>query len=269
LQKLISAAGITSRRAAEDLIRNGRVAVNGHVVRTVGAKADPEVDKILVDGVRLRIPTTHVVVALHKPRGIVSTLRDPEGRPSLKSLLPRGGMRLYPVGRLDLQSTGLLLLTNDGELAEALLHPRTAVERVYAVKVHGAVTAETRARLRRGVRLDDGIAAAEVRVTEALKTKTWLEVIVREGRWRLVRRLFAAVGHPVDKLARVKLGPIELGRLGLGSWRSLPPEEVAALRRTAGLTAGGAAAPARSAPRSRAKTRTPRARPRRPAAPRS
>ena len=269
MQKLIGAAGITSRRAAEELITSGRVTVNGKIVRTLGAKADPSVDVVVVDGTRLRIPTSFSVVALHKPRGVVSTLRDPEGRPSIKSLVPKGGTRLYPVGRLDLQSTGLMLLTNDGALAEALLHPRTEVERVYAVKVHGAVTSETRARLRRGVRLDDGPASAEVHITEALPTKTWLEVKVREGRWRLVRRLMAAVGHPVDKLMRLRIGPVELGRLRSGAWRTLEAPEVDALRAAAGLKPGAVAAPARPAARTRAKTRTPRARPPRAGAPRS
>lgn len=243
--------------------------VNGKVVRTLGAKADPATDVIVVDGARLKPPSVHVVVALHKPRGIVSTLRDPEGRPTLKTLLPRGGMRLYPIGRLDLQSTGLLLLTNDGELAEALLHPRTAVERVYAVKVHGAVTADTRARLRRGVRLEDGKASAEVHIREALPTKTWLEVTVREGRWRLVRRLLAAVGHPVDKLTRTRLGPIELGRLRPNAWRTLSADEVVALRTAAGLKPDALAAAAPATPRPRPKTSTARPRSRRATARRS
>ena len=238
-------------------------------MRTLGAKADPETDKITVDGIRLQTAIPHVVVALHKPRGVVSTLKDTEGRPTIKTLLPRGSMRLYPIGRLDLQSTGLLLLTNDGALAAALLHPRTAVERVYAVKVDGTITPEIRARLRRGVRLEDGQAAADVRVTEALPTKTWLEVTVREGRWRLVRRLFAAVGHPVDKLTRVRIGPIELGRMGPGAFRSLDANEVKALRRAAGLNADASAAPAPATPRTRPKTTPPRSRPPRAAARRS
>lgn len=267
LQKLISAAGITSRRAAEELILAGRVSVNGKIVRTVGAKADVLLDNVVLDGVRLQPQTHHITVALNKPRGVVSTLRDTEGRPTVRDLVPRGGPRLYPVGRLDIQSTGLMLLTNDGALAEAVLHPRTAIERVYAVKVHGQVTAETRARLRRGVRLEDGKASAEVRVTEALPTKSWLEVTVREGRWRLVRRLFQAVGHPVDKLERTRLGPIELGRMRSGTFRLLDDRELAELRKAAGVSA--VAAPARPAPRKRPRTPRPRAARPRATAPRS
>ena len=244
LQKILSAAGIASRRAAEDLIRAGRVTVNGAVVRELGQRADPGIDTIAVDGDPIRIGARRTIV-LHKPRGIVSTLSDPEGRPTVATLVGTAD-RLYPVGRLDVNSTGLLLLTNDGTFAAALLHPRHAVPRVYEVKVRGTPGEDVLTRLRRGVRLEDGkTAPARVRVVEKLPTKTWLEVTVHEGRSHLVRRICAAVGHPVEKLARVRLGPLVLGALPPGAWRDLTPGELRALAVAAGLTrrarGGGAA----------------------------
>jgi len=244
LQKILSAAGIASRRAAEDLIRAGRVTVNGAVVRELGQRADPGIDTIAVDGDPIRIGARRTIV-LHKPRGIVSTLSDPEGRPTVATLVGTAD-RLYPVGRLDVNSTGLLLLTNDGTLAAALLHPRHTVPRVYEVKVRGTPGEDVLTRLRRGVRLEDGkTAPARVRVVEKLPTKTWLEVTVHEGRSHLVRRICAAVGHPVEKLARVRLGPLVLGALPPGAWRDLTPGELRALAVAAGLTrrarGGGAA----------------------------
>ena len=244
LQKILSAAGVASRRAAEDLIRAGRVTVNGAVVRELGQRADPGIDAIAVDGDPIRVGARRTIV-LHKPRGIVSTLSDPEGRPTVATLVGTAD-RLYPVGRLDVNSTGLLLLTNDGTLAAALLHPRHAVPRVYEVKVRGTPGDDALTRLRRGVRLEDGkTAPARVRVVEKLPTKTWLEVTVHEGRSHLVRRLCAAVGHPVEKLARVRLGPLALGALPIGAWRDLTPGELGALAAAAGLTrrarGGGAA----------------------------
>jgi 23S rRNA pseudouridine2605 synthase len=227
---------VASRRAAEDLIRAGRVSVNGAVVRELGERADAATDDIAVDGerVRVRAPCT---VALHKPRGVVTTLRDPEGRPTVSDLVAGVGERVYPIGRLDLQSSGLVLLTNDGRLAAGLQHPRYGVPRVYHVKVQGIPTAETLLRLRRGVRLDDGRAAvSRARVLEARATKAWVEVELREGRWREVRRLCDAVGHPVDKLMRVRVGPIALGTLPVGRWRALEPGELKALYEAAGLS---------------------------------
>src|SRR5437870_6529677 len=159
---------------------------------------------------------------LHKPRGVVSTVADPQGRPTVVALVAGAGARLYPIGRLDVNTTGLLLLTNDGALAARLLHPRHALARVYHAKVRGTPSAEAITRLRRGVRLEDGkTAPARVRVLETLPTKTWLEITVYEGRWHLVRRMGEAVGHPVEKLARVRLGPLTLGTLPAGAWRDL------------------------------------------------
>ena len=238
---------MASRRHAEDLIRAGRVSVNGVVVRELGKRADPTRDAIAVDGERIASrPAPRCTVLLHKPRGVVSTLSDPEGRPTARMLLAGIGERLYPVGRLDVNTTGLLLFTNDGTLTAALLHPRRAVPRVYQAKVRGTPSDDTITRLRRGVRLEDGkTAPAHVRVLERLPTKTWLEILVQEGRTHLVRRMCAAVGHPVEKLARVRFGPLALGTLPPGAWRALGPRELELLRVAAGLSAGVRGGPRR------------------------
>ena len=232
---------MASRRHAEALILAGRVTVNGVVVRALGTRADPARDRIALDGERIPPAGVRRTIVLNKPRGVVSTLEDPEGRPTVAALVAGAG-RLYPVGRLDLNSTGLLLLTNEGDLAAGLLHPRRTVPRVYHVKVDGTPSEEAITRLRRGVRLADGrTAPAHVRVLERLPTKTWLGVTVIEGRTHLVRRMCEAVGHRVDKLGRVRLGPIALGTLPPGAWRDVTPRELAALRAAAGLTPGGGA----------------------------
>jgi 23S rRNA pseudouridine2605 synthase len=243
------------------------VAVNGVVVRELGTRADPARDAITVDGEPVRPPGPRRTIALHKPRGVMSTLDDPEGRPTVADLVAAAGERLFPVGRLDFNTTGLLLLTNDGALTARLLHPRREVPRVYLAKVRGTPPDAVVTRLRRGVRLEDGKSApAQVRVVERLPTKTWLQVTVHEGRHHLVRRMCAAVGHPVEKLTRVAFGPVGLGTLPAGAWRDLGPGEIAALRRAAGLSAGarggrGAgrrrAGTPRGTPRPRAETRRP------------
>jgi 23S rRNA pseudouridine2605 synthase len=258
LQKILSAAGVASRRHAEALIEAGRVTVNDVVVRTLGARADPARDVVAVDGERVAAGGPRRTLLLHKPRGVVSTVTDPEGRPTVRDLLAGHGVRLYPVGRLDLNSTGLLLLTDDGALAAALLHPRHALPRTYHAKVRGTPAMEALTRLRRGVRLDDGkTAPSRVRVLGRLPTKSWLEVTVFEGRQHLVRRMCAAVGHPVDKLARVRFGPVALGTLPIGAWRELDADEVARLRAAAGLSGGGAGGAGRSRQRARRPRRPP------------
>jgi 23S rRNA pseudouridine2605 synthase len=235
------------------------VSVNGEVVHELGARADPQRDEIAVDGERLaRRPPLRTVV-LHKPRGVVSTLADPEGRPTVRELLAALGARVYPVGRLDLQSSGLLLLTNDGALAHGLLHPKRGVERVYHVKVHGTPDGRVLGRLRRGVRLEDGVVVpSRVHRVKALPHKTWLEIGLREGRKHVVRRLCAALHLPVDKLVRVRLGPISLGDLPPGAWRNVTPTELGVLRRAAGLSPSRADAGATTAPRGRGAGTRPR-----------
>lgn len=237
LQKLLARAGVASRRGAEALIRQGRVTVNGRTVAELGTRADPERDRVAVDGRPISCePLTYIL--LHKPRGVVSTARDPRGRPTVVDLVGGAGVRLYPVGRLDYDSSGLLLLTNDGELAHALTHPRHQVEKVYRVRVKGHPSAADLDRLRRGVPLDDGVTApASVReVGRGEGGGAWLEMAIREGRNRQVRRMLAAVGHEVTALIRIREGGLSLGRLRPGAYRPLTRTEVARLYRAAGLS---------------------------------
>ena len=237
LQKLLARARIASRRAAEQLIVAGRVTVNGTVVIELGAKADPARDDVRVDGERLGHPRAQVLL-LHKPPGVVTTLSDPEGRPTVRHYLPARFERVFPVGRLDFNSSGLLLLTNDGELAARLLHPRYRIPRTYRVKIHGHPTPAALGRLRRGVKLDDGVTGpAQVDVERTSPSKAWLRFTIREGRQREIRRMCEAVGYRVDRLVRIHFGPIELGRLEPGDWRPLRDEEVEALRAAVGLAA--------------------------------
>ena len=269
MQKVIGRAGVCSRRAAEALIRDGRVRINGRVVRALGSRVRVGRDRVEVDGAELRLAPL-VYLLLHKPRGVVSTLEDPQGRPTVRDLLPEETPRLYPVGRLDLNSTGLLLLTNDGELAHRLTHPRHAVPRTYRVKVTGSPEPRALERLRRGIPLDGVPAAATmVHVVRELPTKTWLEIEVVEGRNHLVRRLCDAIGHPAEKLCRLRIGPLGLGGLPPGGLRALSPGEVARLR--AAVAPAGERAPAgpRRGSSTQRRTPRPRARSRRRPAPRN
>lgn len=235
LQKLISMAGIASRRAAETLISEGRVTVNGEVVRTLGAKADPSEDEVRVDGRRLRFDLRQRYIVLNKPKGYVTTRNDPEGRRTIMDLLTGIREYIYPVGRLDYDSEGLLLLTSDGELAAKLMHPRHDVERVYEAVVVGVPDDEALERLRRGVFLDgERTRPAQVRRGRAVgrgrPPLTELTITLKEGRNRQVRRMCASIGHPVRKLTRVRMGPIRLGDLRPGHWRDLSVSEVEKLR---------------------------------------
>lgn len=234
LQKILSAAGVASRRASEQLILEGRVSVNGVVVRELGSKADPSRDEIRVDGRRLRMDVRHRYLLLNKPRGYVTTRRDPEGRPTVLDLLGRDVGYIYPVGRLDYDSEGLLLMTTDGELADRLTHPRHEVPRVYEVIVAGAPDDAALARLRRGLFIDGRrTAPADVRRGHTVRGgggTTKLTLTLSEGRNRQVRRMCQAIGHPVRSLTRVAMGPLTLGRLRPGEWRDLTAAEVAALK---------------------------------------
>jgi pseudouridine synthase len=236
LQKLLSQAGITSRRKAEEMIAAGRVQVNGLVTTQLGTKADPRTDRITVDGRPLNLDQPHVYLLLNKPVGFVTTSSDPEGRPTVMQLLPRLPVRVYPVGRLDFHSSGLLLFTNDGELTMRLTHPRYEIAKVYRVKVRGVPEASTIERWRRGVRLEEGkTAPADVRLVRSGDGKAWLEMTLAEGRRREIRRMCEYVGHPVEKLQRVALGPITLGNLHVGEHRLLRERELRALRYATGL----------------------------------
>ena len=228
IQKILSRAGVASRRAAEKLLLQGRVSVNAEVLSELGTKADPATDTIKVDGVRIRPPQQHVYLVLNKPKGVVTTRRDPEGRTTVMDLVPPVA-GLFPVGRLDVTTEGLILLTNDGAFAERVAHPRYEVPRVYHAKVRGVPDRETLARLRRGVRYEgERLAADDVRVLEA-DNNAWLEVTVHEGKHHEVRRLLEAVRHPVSKLKRVALGSLTTKGLQPGQFRALTPHEVRAL----------------------------------------
>jgi 23S rRNA pseudouridine2605 synthase len=238
LQKLLSMAGVASRRAAEQLILEGRVVVNGEVVMTLGTKADPSEDDIRVDGRRVRFDIRQRYIALHKPKGYVTTRKDPEGRKTVMELLRGLREYVYPVGRLDFETDGLLLMTSDGDLAAKLTHPSHEVERVYEALVVGAPTDDALEKLRRGVYLDDRrTAPAGVRrggtSGKGPKQLTKLTITLHEGRNRQVRRMCASIGHPVRRLTRVRMGPIGLGDLRPGQWRDLTPKEVEKLKAAA------------------------------------
>jgi 23S rRNA pseudouridine2605 synthase len=239
LQKLLSSAGIASRRAAEELIRQGRVSVNGRAVTELGSKADPTHDEVRVDGRKVKMPERHRYVLLNKPRGYVTTRVDPRRRPTVLDLLHNVREYVYPVGRLDFDSAGLLLLTNDGELAARLTHPRHEVDREYEVWVLGVPDEHDLERLRRGVSIEGrrtNPAKVEVlhtgRGQRANQTK--LSLVLREGRNRQVRKMCDAIGHPVIELARVRFGPVADPRLKPGQFRDLSEEELRRLRRAAG-----------------------------------
>lgn len=227
LQKLIARAGICSRREAEKLIAAGRVKVDGQIVRELGAKANPN-QKISVDGKLLTFDAEKIYLMLNKPRGYVSTAHDERGRKTVLDLLGENfSERVYPVGRLDLNSEGLILLTNDGDLTNALIHPRYEVAKTYRVKISGDVTEEKLDRLRAGVELDDGLTApAEIYLLD----KDLVEVTIHEGRNRQVRRMFAAVGCDVKRLRRIKFAGLTLDGLKIGKFRALTPEEVEKLK---------------------------------------
>lgn len=236
VQKILSQAGVASRRAAEELVREGRVSINGSVVTTLGVKADPERDDVRVDGQRVRPVSELLYLVLHKPTGYVTTRRDPQKRRTVMDLIPSVSAYVYPVGRLDYDSEGLLLLTNDGDLAALLTHPRHEVEREYEALVAGAPSSAALEKLARGVPLDGKrTAPARVRILGGRpgRDETWVSITLREGRNRQVRRMCEAVGHPVRRLRRVRFGPLVLGRLPRGKARTLTVREVADLRASA------------------------------------
>ncbi|MDR3591463.1 MAG: pseudouridine synthase [Negativicutes bacterium] len=232
LQKVISQAGIASRRHAEELITAGKVTVNGKTVTELGTKVQLGKDVVTVDGKPIAAQKKHYIL-LYKPRGIVTTLEDPEGRRTVSELVADIPARLYPVGRLDYNTEGVLLLTNDGPLTHALTHPSHNISKTYLAEVVGKPTEEKLDRLRIGIRLEDGITApARIRLVEhsSEKNTSRLEIIISEGRNRQVRRMCEAIGHPVDKLKRVKFAFLTLEGLRRGRYRQLSPEEVQELK---------------------------------------
>ncbi len=231
LQRILARAGIASRREAEKIIKEGRVTVNGKVIMQMGFKADPDKDFIKVDGKRIDRFEPTVTILLNKPKGYVSTVKDPKGRPTVIDLLKRIKWRLYPVGRLDYDAEGLLFLTNDGELAYKLSHPKFLVPRTYMVKVSGVPEEKELLRLKKGVMLEDGIAkAVSCKIIGFSDKNCWIKITVTEGRNRLIKRMFLAIGHPVLKLKRIQFGSIKLGRLPRGEFRFLTNEEVKSLK---------------------------------------
>lgn len=235
LQKILAAAGIGSRRQCEELIRMGRVEVDKKVITELGFRADPRRQRISVDGVPIKLEAP-VYYAVYKPDGVVSTNRDPSGRPRVIDLVPEKDLRLFPVGRLDLHSEGLILVTNDGALAERLTHPRYGVPKTYIVQVAGEPSREVLAKLMRGVHLAEGVArVAKIRIRRKQKKSTILEMVLNEGRNREIRRIMARVGHKVFRLKRIAVGPIRLGKMKPGEARKLTLAEVNALYRAVGL----------------------------------
>jgi len=248
LQKILSRAGIASRRAAEKVMAEGRVTVNGATIRQLGSKADLTRDDIRVDGVRVRAPKEPVYLLLNKPKGVLTTRHDPEGRQTVMDLVPAVA-GLFPVGRLDVTTEGLLVLTNDGGFAERVLHPRYEVPRVYQAKVRRVPDERTLERLRRGVRVEGELLAVDqVRILEA-DNNTWLELSLHEGKHHELRRLLQAVGHPVSKLKRVGLGPLTTRGLEPGQYRLLTPREIAGLLKGKASARRPAARPALRRPR--------------------
>jgi len=235
LQKILAHAGVASRRKAEALIESGHVTVNGKVVRELGSKADIDEDVIQVDGRTIRETQEKVYYVLYKPAGCVTTLSDPENRPTIKTYLEHIPERVYPVGRLDYDVEGALIVTNDGDLAFSMMHPRFGVRRTYLAKVHGVPTREQIERLLGGVRLEDGRARAlEAEVHSRTPKNTWVRVVVAEGRQHLIKRLMEAVGAPVQKLHRADYGGIGVAGMRPGELRELTRAEVHLLRSQVG-----------------------------------
>ena len=238
LQKFLARAGVASRRASEALIVAGRVSVNGEVVCELGTKVDPDRDSIMVDGEIVRTPEDTVVIMLNKPAGFLSAMSDPHGGKCVSELVPLDQYAgLFPVGRLDKDTTGLLLFTNDGELGNALIHPRHHVPKTYRAWVRGSIGEDALATLRAGVELEDGMThPARIEVLERTANRSFIEITIHEGRNRQIRRMGEAVGHPVERLERIALGPLVLADLAPGRWRSLDAEEHAALLEASGLS---------------------------------
>jgi 23S rRNA pseudouridine2605 synthase len=236
LQVFLAQAGVASRRKAEGLIQEGRVAVDGQVVTKLGSKVNPDRQRVTVDGRQVAVAAEPVYYLFHKPRQVLSTLHDPRGRPGLKDYLDRAGIkeRVFPVGRLDWDAEGLILMTSDGPLAQVLQHPRFQVPKTYRVKVRGLPTLQALGRLKTGLPIPGGKEhRADVERIKAGTDRTWLLITVWEGEKHQVKKMCEAVGHPVLTLKRVALGPLELGRLPHGEFRPLTAGEIAALRKLA------------------------------------
>lgn len=231
LQKFLARAGVASRRSSEKMISAGRIAVNGAVVTELGTKVDPAYDEVLLDGAPIRLPESKHTIMLNKPAGCLTTMSDPQGRPCVADLVPAAEFPgLYPIGRLDSDTTGLLLFSTVGELGHALLHPSHHVSKTYRARVKGVPSEKDLERLEEGVLLEDGMTApAKASLVGAKKTDATIELTIHEGRKRQVKRMCEAIGHPVLELHRLSFGPLGLGSLAEGQWRELSPKEVACL----------------------------------------
>src|SRR3954451_15856310 len=236
LQKLVALSDVASRRKCEELMLDGHVEVDGEVVTRLGTKVDPRTAVIRVDGKRLPPVSPHVYLALNKPRGVVSTMSDPEGRRTLSDVVADRPERLFHVGRLDTDTAGLIILTNDGDFAQRLAHPSYEVDKTYVAEVTGEVTKATLRTLEHGVTLDDGpVTVPRTRIVQHGTGKTIVELVIHEGRNRIVRRLLEHVGHPVTRLTRTRVGPVRLGSLASGALRDLTTEELGELLDTTEL----------------------------------
>jgi 23S rRNA pseudouridine2605 synthase len=235
LQKVLAAAGVGSRRVCDQLIADGRVTVDGRVA-VLGARVDPQTAVIHVDGTRIPTRSEHVVLALHKPRGVASAMSDPQGRPCVGDYVRDRADRVFHVGRLDVDTEGLLLLTNDGELANRISHPSHGVSKTYVATVAGQVDQQLRVRLRRPVDLDDGPVSIDAcRIVAVAEDRSVVEVSLHEGRNRIVRRVFDALGHPVQRLVRTRVGPVRLGGQRPGEIREITGKQLQRLYTEVGL----------------------------------
>ncbi len=236
LQKVLAQAGVASRRASEELIAEGRVEVNGKIVTEMGTRVDPERDQIRVDGARIPSARKHVYLIFNKPRGVVSTMDDPQGRPTLTDFIPARTPRVYHVGRLDTDTEGLLLLTNDGEFAHRLSHPSYEVKKTYVAEVEGFLDNKTLRALGKTTVLEDGpVTPDKVKLVMRSDPKSLVELTVHEGRNRLVRRLMDSCGHPVRKLSRTRFGSVHVGQLAVGQMRPLTRDELGSLLDLVGM----------------------------------
>jgi 23S rRNA pseudouridine2605 synthase len=227
LQKIIAGAGISSRRAAEKMIVEGRISVNNVVVRQLGVKADVEADEIRLDGKLIFSEASKVYLMLHKPKGYVTTLHDPQGRPAVSDLISDVSERIFPVGRLDYDSEGLLLLTNDGNFSQKIQHPRFRVPKTYSVKIEGNLTGKEMKSFSKGILLDDGIFKPEnCSVLKTNRKSCWITVTITEGRNRVIRRAFEFLGHSVARLIRTAIADVSLGNMKAGTFRHLTKHEV-------------------------------------------
>lgn len=232
IQKAIARSGLVSRRKAEDLIRQKRVKLNGSVITELGTKVDLDHDTIQIDGTFLELPEEKIYILMHKPHGYICTASDPQGRPTVLSLIRKMPERIYPVGRLDFDTEGLIALTNDGDFAQILQHPSHNIPRSYQVKVHGVPSKKALSDLEDGILLDGRKAyASRVRIIKKTKQNCWIELVLYEGRNRQIKRMLAAIGHPALRIIRTSFGPLALDNLPCGSYRSMKRREIESVRK--------------------------------------